>query len=332
MVAGSPQWRRQVSREVRSASARRRRPDRTMTSATVLPKGMAMAVDLKGRRVLRVLAVTLLVGTAASASPARAQFFGWSGWDNGGAFGGMPGPQVRRSITEQGFRVLGPLRRNGTVFVADVIDPRGRHERLIVASSDAQILQRFYVDDGRGAGPGTFARGDDEGGLVPPADIPGAPRFRAERPRRFAEPPADQAEPARRFGSPDAGGPDTAVVEPPPLRGQPPVRTVKPHAARGRTGARDAAATRADTGRCDAPRSGRAENHAPSSRPPMPLPRRRLRLLRWRAGPIRRLRRHRPLRPRPLRRNRTGSPIRSPSPAERQDRRILPRRVRSRAV
>ena len=59
-----------------------------------------------------------------------------------------PRSRVRRSITDRGFRVLAPLRRNGSVFVADVVDQRGRRERLIVAAADAQILQRFLVDDG----------------------------------------------------------------------------------------------------------------------------------------------------------------------------------------
>ena len=160
-----------------------------------------MTVDVTGKRVLRALAVTLCFGAAAVSSPAHAQFFGWNGWDNGGD-NGLPGPQVRRSITQQGFRVLGPLRRNGDVFVADVIDRSGRHERLIVGSGDAQILQRFYVDDGRG--PGRFVRGDEtdgSGGLVPPADIPGLVQPRGERPaplRRAAGRPGRPAPPFRR--------------------------------------------------------------------------------------------------------------------------------------
>ena len=188
-----------------------------------------MTVDVTGKRVLRALAVTLCFGAAAVSSPAHAQFFGWNGWDNGGD-NGLPGPQVRRSITQQGFRVLGPLRRNGDVFVADVIDRSGRHERLIVGSGDAQILQRFYVDDGRG--PGRFVRGDEtdgSGGLVPPADIPGLVQPRGERPRRFAEPPADPAVPPRRFGDLDApSDPDNGVVDAPSPRNQPPIRTVRP--------------------------------------------------------------------------------------------------------
>ena len=89
------------------------------------------------------LALGLLAGSVSAPSPARAQFFGgWGGWDNGGTWDGLAPGQVRRSIAGQGFRVLGPLRRNGNVYVADVADGRGRHERLIVAAADAQILQR----------------------------------------------------------------------------------------------------------------------------------------------------------------------------------------------
>lgn len=178
----------------------------------------------------RVLALGLGLAAAALPQAARAQFFGgWGGWDNGGAWDGMGPRQVRQSITEQGFRVLAPLRRNGNVFVADVIDPRGRRERLIVAAADAQILQRFYIDDGRA--PGGFGRGDgtglaardpdqvDRGGLVPPALIP-------DGGRRFNDVRGGVA-PAPRLGdlNDDSG---TALVPALPTRPRPPLRTVRP--------------------------------------------------------------------------------------------------------
>ncbi len=112
-----------------------------------------------GMRLLPVLALGLGLGLAALPQAAAAQVFGgWGGWGNGGFWenggngDGLQPRQIRRSIADQGFRVLSPLRRNGSVFVADVLDRRGRHERLIVAAADAQILQRFYLDDSRSPG------------------------------------------------------------------------------------------------------------------------------------------------------------------------------------
>ena len=176
--------------------------------------------DHRAKRPLRAVAVVAL-GLAAAVLPgaAQAQFFGgWGGWDEGGTWDGLAPQQVRRAITERGFRVLAPLRRNGNVFVADVVDQRGRRERLIVAAADAQILQRFLVDDGRG-GP---ARGDDERGLVPPADIPDAGR-------RVAR-PVDRDVPPQRFGDLGAGGDDPAIApNAPARRSAPPIRTVRPH-------------------------------------------------------------------------------------------------------
>ncbi len=185
----------------------------------------------RAKRALRAAAVVAL-GLAAAGAPgaAQAQFFGgWGGWDNGGTWDGLAPQQVRRAITDRGFRVLAPLRRNGSVFVADVLDQRGRRERLIVAAADAQILQRFLVDDGSRPMPratddgrGIALRGGDDG-LIPPADIPDTGR-RALR-------PLDRDPPVPRFGDADPG---TDAIDPAPgpdgvpRRAAPPIRTVKP--------------------------------------------------------------------------------------------------------
>ena len=190
-----------------------------------------------GMRLLPVLVIGLGFGLAALPQSATAQVFGgWGGWGNGGFWNnggnddGLQPRQVRRSIAEQGFRVVSPMRRNGSVFVADVLDRRGRRERLIVAAADAQILQRFYLDDSRGPGavPGeteqqpSFASrffGDRDGGMTPPAPIPSLGH-------RFGV-PNENATPARRYGDLDDSG-DTAVVPALPARPQPPIKTVKP--------------------------------------------------------------------------------------------------------
>ncbi len=177
-----------------------------------------------------LLAGTVLsVGLLASPIAAQAQVFGgWGGWDNGGTFDGLGPQQVRRAISQRGFRVLAPLRRNGNVFVADVLDLRGRRERLIVAAADAQILQRFYLDDrqARGVMPGFASRdqNDGDGNLVPPGTIPNMGRRLNDSRGGAAQSP--------RIGDLDDGGdPNTALVPLVPSRPRPAVKTVKPRVA-----------------------------------------------------------------------------------------------------
>ncbi len=136
---------------------------------------------------LRAAALGLVLAGMASPQAARAQFFNFEGgWGGGASWGGMDPAAVYDAITERGFKVLAPLRRNGPVFVADVLDRRGLRERLVVAAADAQVLRRFYLDDPRLPGfaprdgdPGDeprqrpFDRADRELPPVPPAVIPG---------------------------------------------------------------------------------------------------------------------------------------------------------------
>ena len=55
---------------------------------------------------------------------------------------------VYDAISDHGFRLAGPLMRNGDVYVADVVDRSRRRERLIIAARSGQIIQRFFVDLG----------------------------------------------------------------------------------------------------------------------------------------------------------------------------------------
>ncbi len=140
------------------------------------------------KRILPAAVIGLGLGGALLPNAAQAQFFGgwgggWDGgWGGGGGWGGMGAGQVYRSISERGYRLIAPLRRNGAVFVADVVDRRGRRERLIVAAADAEILQRFLL-----AAPSQMPRNAvaqprpdfeqpteraDRGDLFPPASIP----------------------------------------------------------------------------------------------------------------------------------------------------------------
>lgn len=149
------------------------------------------------RGILPAAVIGLGLGGALLPHAARAQmFWGWGNggdnWDNGGGWGnpgggwgGMRPGAISQSIAQRGFRVIAPLRRNGAVFVADVVDRRGRRERLIVAAADAQILQRFFLDDPRLPGYvprramaqpqedfGQPVERADRGEPVPPGSIP----------------------------------------------------------------------------------------------------------------------------------------------------------------
>ncbi|WP_319935740.1 hypothetical protein [Lichenihabitans sp. Uapishka_5] len=55
---------------------------------------------------------------------------------------------VSDTIAEHGFRLMGPLYRNGRVYLADVLDRRQRRERLVISAESGEIVQRFFVDVG----------------------------------------------------------------------------------------------------------------------------------------------------------------------------------------
>ena len=159
----------------------------------------------------RLAAAALALGLAGSAlpAPANAQFFGgWDGWGgSSGGWGGVGPGEVYQAIAERGFRVIAPLRRNGSVFVDDVLDRRGRRERLVVAAADAQILRRFYLDDPRlpgfvprgqaGAGDTEGERADRGDEPVPPGVIPGIGRGDDDAVPAMRPPRAKPVRPAR---------------------------------------------------------------------------------------------------------------------------------------
>ncbi len=91
-----------------------------------------------GRRIAMAATVSGLLALAVVPTPAQAQIFGMFGWSLG------PG-QVQHMIASQGFRLAGPLYRNGRVYVADVVDDRGVRERLIVDAFSGDVLQAFVI-------------------------------------------------------------------------------------------------------------------------------------------------------------------------------------------
>ena len=121
-------------------------------------------------------ALALASGISAFAAPAQAQFFAGWGSQRFQIEDGLSPGEIRASLADQGYRLLGPLRRNGRVLLADVTDRRGRSLRLIVDPFEGEILQRFLK-----AEPGP-ARNVPGVAAVDPDDVD-PPDARAAKPR-----------------------------------------------------------------------------------------------------------------------------------------------------
>ncbi len=78
-----------------------------------------------------------------SAPAAHAQFFNF-------IFGsGLQPDDVESMLQDRGLELIGPLHRNGAVYVADVEGSRGGALRLIIDAHDGRIVQRFRIGAAR---------------------------------------------------------------------------------------------------------------------------------------------------------------------------------------
>lgn len=89
-----------------------------------------------------LLGAFALAGTAASGTPAVAQFYGPPI---------MREDAVVRQLRQQGFRQLTAPTLNGVVYYLDGVDPRGRPVRIIARAADARILALHPQPGGRWA-------------------------------------------------------------------------------------------------------------------------------------------------------------------------------------
>ena len=209
-------------------------------------------------RRLTALGVATL-GLAAISGAAQAQVFGWGGGyrvyrerpyviEPPYAVERAPSLDVRGMLVEDGYKVVGRIQRKGPVFIADVIDLRGRAARLIVDAEDGSILDRF---DGIGPRPprdiASVAPGDDliETGPPAPKVVPGiGPDKRAGQPLGPRAALASR-EPGKApaIAKPKAPGPEkkplaSESMKPPakqaekPVPAPAPVAAVKPSAPR----------------------------------------------------------------------------------------------------
>ena len=99
----------------------------------------------KPRQRRLALAAILL---CAAAAPAQAQ------WFNLGS--GLRPEQVEREIMVSGYQLTGPITRNGGVYLADVLGPRGEPQRLLVDATDGRLLQRYRARRAPGLAQGFY--------------------------------------------------------------------------------------------------------------------------------------------------------------------------------
>src|SRR5579863_1475186 len=79
------------------------------------------------------LAASVLSLGATSAS---AQFL--FGWDRA-----LPPMQIERMVEASGYRLTGPVMRNGPVYLANVFGRDNDRERLVIDARDGRLLQRY---------------------------------------------------------------------------------------------------------------------------------------------------------------------------------------------
>ena len=109
-----------------------------------------------------VVAGGVAVALVTLAPAARAQFF----WEHPR----YSADDIARIAMQHGFHPLARPFRNADVYLADVVNGRGRRERLVVNAETGEILQRFVLDDGQ-----RYRRYADPSiprGPVPPGRIP----------------------------------------------------------------------------------------------------------------------------------------------------------------
>jgi hypothetical protein len=187
--------------------------------------------------VARMGAVALASMVAGlSAAPARAQFFG-------GFFDipprsqpdeAMPGAIVARRLAARGLYLIGPMQRNGGVYLADVRDRGGHRRRLVIDAYSGGILQIFAYEEtprppasipGAGYGAAYGSRYAPE--AAPPSDsfTVGPPsgsssRTSVERERRLKREARQEVRPQRPVHH-EKPAPSQATKEPGPIEPKP---------------------------------------------------------------------------------------------------------------
>jgi len=85
------------------------------------------------RRAAALALAMSLVSLGATSASAQ-----WFNWDDG-----LPPMRVERMIAASGYRLTGPVVRNGEVYLANVLGREDDRERLIIDARDGRLLRRF---------------------------------------------------------------------------------------------------------------------------------------------------------------------------------------------
>jgi hypothetical protein len=100
----------------------------------------------------KVAALALAAGLVSlGVSSASAQFFRWPSWD-----APLSPGRVERMIEASGYRLTGPVIRNGPVYLANVLGRGDDRERLVIDARDGRLLERSPA--GALGRPPAFAR------------------------------------------------------------------------------------------------------------------------------------------------------------------------------
>jgi hypothetical protein len=193
-----------------------------------------MGRRFQARAAVRLALLTASVAggcLAACSTAAEAQFF----WDQPR----YSADDVARIAMQHGFRPLAQPMRNDSVYLADVVDQRGRRERLVINADSGEILQRFYLDYGqrrrRYADP-TIPRGPVPPGMIPDENGSQVTRLSPDdgtndRPQAFDPDEQQDRPPPRRMRHPRAAERDFGSVRPAPVESAPLAPPAQPPAA-----------------------------------------------------------------------------------------------------
>jgi hypothetical protein len=181
--------------------------------------------------------------------------------------GAAPPSEIVQRLQAEGYVLIGPLKRNDTVYLAEVRAGNGGLERLVLDAWSGEILQRFVAR--RGSAGGYVVEGG-EFNFPPPLAPPPAREFR-EGNVAYGE-PGGHAEPAPRTKvKPKPAAASRKPAEPnPATAAAPSAQTVTPPEAAGNGNSANpsAAATVAPNG---AP-SPAAESATPAAQQPNAAP------------------------------------------------------------
>jgi hypothetical protein len=188
----------------------------------------------------RLAALALAAGLMTlGATSANAQWFRWPRWD-----AALPAEEVARLLEESGYRLTGPVYRNGPVYVANVVGRGADAERLIIDAHDGRLLQRYALAPARraAAAAGDWAsprarvspddawldNEDDVGAPRPPAVVYGDSGASLHLPPLDPAPPLHAPQTNEVARADDSSSSPYVILAPPPAAREPALEKPRP--------------------------------------------------------------------------------------------------------